>query len=284
MKIILILILSMIFFMSNTRRHFRFHHSHKERSHMQRHKTITPKGNGLSNHFGLSLMTSPYGPKQTTDVKNMILTDNYGRMSMPFKQMNSQLSNANNCDIHQNSYYGFCSSISSCNQCISSNNCGWCSGNCLPNAVSTDPSCTNLCSSFSTSLSECSNEVVFGTMQNVAPDATKIISPELAKPKTIEVNHIYDLGVKDTKIPIGSKEDIIEVAAHSKADNQIKNMYFKYDKPIYTTIQTPSIEYKKEIKAFDSATGENLIKEQEKIYHGTKKNLKKTAKRIKRKH
>lgn len=83
-----------------------------------------PSAGGLANHFGLQPGHGNYGPKTKTDLKRFMLKDRNGRWSVASAAIGGPLKSATPCDISQNSYYNFCVSITDCNNCALSENCG----------------------------------------------------------------------------------------------------------------------------------------------------------------
>lgn len=83
-----------------------------------------PSGGGLTNHFGLQPGHGNYGPKTKTDLKKFMLRTKSGRWSVASAAIGGPLKSATPCDISQNSYFKFCTSIEDCNNCALSENCG----------------------------------------------------------------------------------------------------------------------------------------------------------------
>ena len=84
----------------------------------------TPSAGGLANHYGLAVGHGSYGPKTKTDLKKFMLKTHSGRWSVVHAAIGGPLKTATPCDISQNSYYNFCTSIDDCNKCAISVNCG----------------------------------------------------------------------------------------------------------------------------------------------------------------
>lgn len=100
---------------------FKRHHARAKQVKVLPHP---PSAGALKNHYGLKVGHGNYGPKTKTDLKRFMLKTHAGRWSVVSAAVNGPLKTATPCDVSQNSYYNFCTSIEDCNNCALSENCG----------------------------------------------------------------------------------------------------------------------------------------------------------------
>jgi len=128
---------------------------------------------------------------------------------------------------------------------------------------------TDLCNeSFLISSQQCSNRVPMGRLENVAPDATKLITPADAVQKTITAETEVKSWAKPTEVQIGEEERVHDATVQDVEHNILLNGQVKVNHPVYTTVRAPTKEFKKKIYIRDN-NGNDLLAPQAKVAHGT---------------
>jgi hypothetical protein len=100
---------------------------------------ITPKASFLSNHFGTNPFDQKYGSELDTHIKNLKRkfirnNDNSFTKLIDPKIKTSVFGKSDICDVTLSTHFTFCQSLTTCDICSSTLNCGWCesSKTCLP--------------------------------------------------------------------------------------------------------------------------------------------------------
>ena len=107
-----------------------------------------------------------------------------------------------------------------------------------------------------------------GRLENVAPDATKLITPADAVQKTITAETEVKSWAKPTEVQIGEEERVHDATVQDVEHNILLNGQVKVNHPVYTTVRAPTKEFKKKIYIRDN-NGNDLLAPQAKVAHGT---------------
>jgi hypothetical protein len=170
------------------------HHKSKSslKTHHKKNLPSTPSGRGLTNVFGTNPARNLYGPRNIVSVTGNMIKDSQGRWGYFAGDPNMEsLIDTDRpedgiCSYADNSILKMCEAITECSLCGAVKECGWCetNGKCLPGTIA-GCECSKACpKNWFYNRKDCPNKVTSRNyITNVAPDATKVVEPEISKPK-----------------------------------------------------------------------------------------------------
>lgn len=187
----------------------------------------TPKGLTLNNHFGARPNQSPYGPQPELVKKVFSRTKADGKTEekteVKIIHLRSRDNDIKQCEIEQKLYYPLCFALNDCDLCAASPYCGWCGATqrCLPGGVK-EAECPNACfHEWIFDFQHCRRRMTYGNFTNIAADATKLISPEIADPKVDVETVVTHPAVVKTPVLLGNVIESSEYQTINKTSGKI---------------------------------------------------------------
>lgn len=171
---------------------------------------MTPKGLGLSNHYGSNSFSNVYGPRPELIMRDAYIKNQDGTVARKrLRFITGLVSNSvqNTCDLTSKPNYYFCMNISNCDMCSAANVCGWCeiTKQCLPGNIK-DLACPGGCmNGWIFSRNNCDGIVRSGSIGNIDPIGTeKLQTVEYSQPKYRIESILHTPEVVTTPVILGS--------------------------------------------------------------------------------